>query len=157
MKIFVMRHGEAQLMAANDIQRALTPFGEQQARASAQWLQSNYLSDKVIDMALVSPYLRTKQTFAELSATLTTTEVEYTQDIIPSGIVTLAHDYLDTHLSVAPDTQNILFVSHMPFVSYFVDALCGSSRAPLFATGAVAVIEYDVATKKGILETHFQG
>lgn len=157
MKIFVMRHGEAQLLAANDMQRALTPFGQQQAKVSAQWLQTHYLDNSTIDLAFVSPYLRTKQTFAELATTLTTTEVEYTQDIIPSGIVSLAHDYLDTRLSVAPDTQNILFVSHMPFVSYFVDALCGISRSPLFATGSIAVIEYNIKSSTGVLETHFQG
>jgi phosphohistidine phosphatase len=157
MKIYVMRHGEAQVSAANDMQRALTPFGQEQSRASAQWLQSTYLGDRVIDRALVSPYLRTKQTFAELSATLKVSEVEYTKDIIPSGIVTLAHDYLDTCLDATPNTQNVLLVSHMPFVSYFVDVLCGRSDSPLFATGAIAVIEYDIASKQGILEAHFQG
>jgi phosphohistidine phosphatase SixA len=45
----------------------------------------------------------------------------------------------------------------MPFVSYFVDVLCGRSDSPLFATGAIAVIEYDIASKQGVLEAHFQG
>ncbi|MET1219662.1 MAG: phosphohistidine phosphatase SixA [Glaciecola sp.] len=157
MKIFVMRHGEAQLVAESDKQRALTLVGQQQATAAATWLQAQYLLDKPVDLALVSPYIRTQQTFAQVNKVIDCAVTETSQDITPSGVVTCAHDYLSTLLEIKPSIEHVLVVSHMPFVSYFVDALCNTEHTPLFATGAIAVIDYDRHSHTGQILTHYQG
>lgn len=153
-----MRHGEAQLVAQSDMQRPLTPFGISQTEDAAKWLLNNELVPSTgIELALVSPYLRTRQTYAQLTQDIQFNEVEYSQDILPSSVVSLAHDYIDTKISVLNNPQCVMLVSHMPFVSYLIDALCKERTSPLFSTGSVAVIEYDLGRSQGKLLSHFQG
>ena len=158
MKLLIMRHGEAQLVAESDMQRPLTKSGINQVKQTASWLIDNDVIPKQgIDFAFVSPYLRTRQTFSQLSDILTINNVEYSQDILPSSVTSIAHDYLDTKLSFLEQPECILLVSHMPFVSYFVDTICKQRISPLFATASLAVIEYDVQRSQGKLLTHYQG
>lgn len=158
MKLLIMRHGEAQLVAESDMQRPLTKSGINQVKQTASWLiDNNVIPKQGIDFAFVSPYLRTRQTFSLLNDILTINNVEYSQDILPSSVTSIAHDYLDTKLSFLEQPECILLVSHMPFVSYFVDTICKQRISPLFATASVAVIEYDVQRSQGKLITHYQG
>ena len=158
MKLLIMRHGEAQLVAESDMQRPLTKSGINQVKQTASWLIDNDVIPKQgIDFAFVSPYLRTRQTFSQLIDILTINNVEYSQDILPSSVTSIAHDYLDTKLSFLEQPECILLVSHMPFVSYFVDTICKQRISPLFATASLAVIEYDVQRSQGKLLTHYQG
>ena len=67
MKLLIMRHGEAQLVAESDMQRPLTKSGINQVKQTASWLIDNDVIPKQgIDFAFVSPYLRTRQTFSLL-------------------------------------------------------------------------------------------
>ena len=100
MKLLIMRHGEAQLVAESDMQRALTKTGINQVQQTATWLIDNAIIPiQGVDFAFVSPYLRTRQTFSQLNEILTINDVEYSQDILPSSVTSIAHDYLDTKLS----------------------------------------------------------
>ncbi|HAB79624.1 MAG TPA: phosphohistidine phosphatase SixA [Glaciecola sp.] len=158
MKLLIMRHGEAQLVADSDMQRPLTNAGINQVKQTAAWLIDNEIIPKQgIDFAFVSPYLRTRQTFAVLNEILPINDVEYSQDILPCSVTSIAHDYLDTKLSFLGQPECVLMVSHMPFVSYFVDIVCKQHISPLFATASVVVIEYDLKRSQGKLITHFQG
>lgn len=158
MKLLIMRHGEAQLVADSDMLRPLTKAGINQVKQTAAWLIDNELIPKQgIDLAFVSPYLRTRQTFAALNEILPINDVEYSQDILPCSVTSIAHDYLDTKLSFLEHPECVLMVSHMPFVSYFVDIVCKQHISPLFATASVVVIEYDLKRSQGKLITHFQG
>ena len=128
MKIFVMRHGDAHLSAGSDMQRPLSPIGESEAAHATDWLCEHYFAEEQnIDYAMVSPYLRTKQTFAKVTEKFNVTRTEYTRDIIPSASASVAQDYLDTVLAAHPEIENVLLVTHMPFVSYFVEALTKST------------------------------
>ena len=52
-------------------------------------------------------------------------------------------------------SQALLLVSHMPFVSYYVDTLLSQEKSLLFATAAIAVIDYNPMSSKGTwLELH---
>lgn len=158
MKLLIMRHGEAELAAQSDMLRPLTPFGNIQTEHTAKWLlNNNIIPESGVDLALVSPYLRTRQTFNQLDQHIQFKEVEYSQDILPSSIVSLAHDYIDTKISMLDDPQCLMIVSHMPFVSYFIDDLCQKMISPLFATASVAVVDYDPCRSVGELFIHFQG
>ena len=153
-----MRHGEAQMAAQSDFARPLTSHGIGQTKQTADWLlNSNLLPTTGIDLVLVSPYLRTRQTFTQLNQHIQFNDVEYSQDIIPSSVASLAHDYIDAKISILDDPQCVMLVSHMPFVSYLIDELCQKMISPLFATGSLAVIEYDPSCSKGQLSAHFQG
>jgi phosphohistidine phosphatase len=159
--VFIMRHGEAESPHIDDKSRNLTETGRQQTRTAARWLKQQFCSSQAVDLALVSPYTRAQQTFAEVKSQVKVVEESTCADIVPESHVTLAHDYLDSVIEVfkekAQPLKQILLVSHMPFVSYFLDELCHTQHARLFATGSIAVVRYNVKLMKGNLVTHFQG
>lgn len=163
MKIFIMRHGEAASIAGEDSLRPLTKQGALEAEKMGRWLAG---SKPAMKHVFVSPYLRAQQTCAYISDALTKaalmdeTELKTLDFITPSGNVRHLHDYLDgllqhnnfvMHESSVNDKQAIIFVSHMPFVSYLVGELTGTSTMPIFSTGAIAVIDYDVKLMQGQL------
>lgn len=158
--LFVMRHGEAEAARRDDKSRKLTEFGRSQAIASSSWLHK-YSRDGSIDMALVSPYQRTRQTFDMMTQSHKFGDVEVCDDIVPDGDIHLAHDYVDALLGHSRNKprpiKSVLLVSHMPFVSYLMDELCQNQLTPLFATGSVAVIDYSLDSHKGTLLEHYQG
>lgn len=63
-RLILLRHGEAERSAASgsDYDRALTARGREDARAAGRWLAERGLK---IDLALVSPAVRARQTWAE--------------------------------------------------------------------------------------------
>ncbi len=93
--------------------------------------------------------------------TLTRRKWKFFADITPDGDAQNVHEYLDARLSTSKareqNLKRILLVSHMPLVSYLVDAMCDSYTTSLFATASIAVIRYNVHTHKGSLEAHYQG
>lgn len=110
----------------------------------------------------VSPYLRAQQTGANVSNFLVKDDLlvnkPKTLDLItPSGDVQLVHDFLDGLISQSNEADDsdknlaILFISHMPFISYFVAQLTDKYKMPIFATGAIAVIDYDTKLMQGQL------
>lgn len=159
MKIFIMRHGEAANTVGDDSLRILTEQGTVEAKVMGEWLLQS--SPKLLDV-FVSPYIRAQQTCANVSsslkkANLFTNQTKTLDLITPSGDASLVHDFLDGLLSQysttdLEDTNSaVLFVSHMPFVSYFVADLTDKQQMPIFSTGAIAVIEYDPQLMKGQL------
>jgi len=74
--------------------------------------------------------------------------------ITPSGSAHQTHDFIDglfQDIDTINENQAILFVSHMPFVCYLVAELTGSLNMPIFSTGAIAVIDYDIKKMQGTL------
>jgi len=159
MQIFIMRHGEAsnQCLTSNssDTLRALTTLGASEAKKMGQWL-ANIQTDTI--EILVSPYLRAQQTCGHVVNILTenglslATEPTTLDFITPAGNVQQTHDFIDGLLTQNTDERKvILLVSHMPFVSYLVAQLTQSQNMPIFATGAIAQINYDTNAMQGEL------
>ena len=161
MKIFIMRHGEAANAAGEDSLRPLTKHGAYEAQKMGHWLADSKLAMVGV---FVSPFVRAQQTCTHITEALSkasllvNTEITTLDFITPSGKAPQLHDYIDgllqggfdmTQEQGVSDNQGIMFVSHMPFVSYLVGELTGSSNMPIFATGAIAVIDYDVKQMHG--------
>ncbi|MEG3767963.1 phosphohistidine phosphatase SixA [Alteromonas sp. 14N.309.X.WAT.G.H12] len=159
--MLIMRHGEAQSLRIDDKSRQLTEHGRHQVSQSAQWLIENYCRHRKIELALVSPYQRTRQTYDILSVDFAIAKSMQTEDIVPEANPQLAHDYINTLITTSQarstPVSTLLLVSHMPFVSYFVDEVCASPINSLFATGSVAVVSYNAVARKGRLLGHYQG
>jgi len=172
MKIFIMRHGEAsnQSLIPNkinksnknnsDVLRPLTEQGKLEANKIGGWIATmNIAGIKVDDIAvLVSPYLRAKQTCSHVVNALIEQGIQLvgqpqTIDFItPAGNIQQAHDFIDGLLAEStPEIKAILLISHMPFVSYLVAQLTNSQNMPVFATGAIAHIDYDMQLMQGQL------
>lgn len=161
--LFIMRHGEAESLRLDDKSRNLTEEGRLQSQQASHWIINQYLEGGSVDLALVSPYRRARQTFDALSLDLSAKKMELCNDITPEGNADLVHSYLDARLNAGridgnrPVVNSLLVVSHMPLVSYLVDSLCCSHTTSLFATASVAVIRYSLTKQCGTLLVHYQG
>ncbi|MEW6995624.1 phosphohistidine phosphatase SixA [Colwelliaceae bacterium MEBiC 14330] len=155
MQVLIMRHGQAQNFVErgnhDDSQRALTEHGKQEASIMASWLDKKHLKPSQV---FVSPYIRAQETCdimtANMQSTITTLDI-----ITPEGNAKQVHDYIDGYLSELVVDSNkqtpLLIVSHMPLVSYLVAQLTQSMHTPIFATGGIAHIDYNIRTMKGQL------
>lgn len=140
MRIFIMRHGEAELVASSDAQRNLTAHGIKQAKQQGFWLSE---TAKQIEKVIVSPYNRAQQTYQALADTTQTAlpnEIETWDAITPYGNSHIVVDYLTTLWQ--DGVASVLLVSHLPFVEDLVTALCDSPQQIGFSTGTIAEIEW---------------
>ncbi|HAW94197.1 MULTISPECIES: phosphohistidine phosphatase SixA [unclassified Arsukibacterium] len=149
VNIVIMRHGEAEPFTEQDSQRQLTAIGKRESLHMAQWLQNCYRSFTYI---WLSPYLRTAQT-AEImrSKQGADCQLETQQQLVPEGSVRGMLDAIDARLSEQPDAR-ILLVSHMPLVSFLVEALTQPGQTPVFSTASLCCIDYQPAKGGHIVE-----
>ena len=153
MQLYIMRHGEAQSPVGQnftcDSERPLTQQGRFEAQLMANWLSKMQVT---FDHVWVSPFLRAQQTCA-ISIENRQNHAKTLDFITPSGDAKEVHDFIDGFaIDLASDKeQSILIVSHMPLVSYLVAELTHFEAAPIFATAAIAQIDYDIATMQGKL------
>jgi len=151
MRIFVMRHGQAQAMARSDQSRELTSYGKCEAENMASWLVNQ---KKHFDAIFVSPYVRAQQTAKIVKNILVTKTSLTTLDFItPEDSAKKMHDFIDVNF-IDNSQAKVLIVSHMPLVSYLVAEFTGGMKAPLFQTASIAEIEYDISSTKGQLIAH---
>lgn len=148
MQLFIMRHGEAEHNVFQDAARNLTQVGLMESRQAGAWLRSRV---SALDLALVSPYARARQTLQEVNQGIVIAQWLETDDITPGALATDFHHYLDALCASRTDIRSMLLVSHMPFVSALVDELCGHYYSLLFATAAVVELDYDPTTGRAAL------
>ncbi len=147
MQVLIMRHGQARPQAATDAERNLTSRGEEEAWAQGNWLKSQSL---VPNPVFVSPYRRTRQTAAQVLASLPgASEPVFLDELVPHGdlqaVANLVNGYLGTE-------QTLLLISHMPLVAYLVEALVPGHAPQAFATAQVVWLKED----QGQLRIHGQ-
>ena len=97
MKIFIMRHGEAEVIASSDEARHLNDYGRKQSILQGQWLKTHLNSTALsVQKVIVSPYVRAQETFELVNSALgnTLNDIEIWSGITPYGNATLVADYL---------------------------------------------------------------
>lgn len=148
MQIFIMRHGQADMLAPTDALRPLTAKGIDEASIMGRWLLDNFAP---VDIIFTSPYLRAQQTADKVLEVLSSNAVKETLHFItPQDNAKNVHDYIDA-VCIDKKYQKVLFVSHMPLVSYLVAELTSDSNMPIFQTASVAQIAYDTDRMQGEL------
>lgn len=137
MRIWVLRHGQAQAHAATDAQRPLTEVGRQEALTMARRLQGEPL-----DVILASPYVRAQQT-----AALVRDQLELRRAIVTVDWATPDDDPLAVldHLAERSEA-NILLVSHQPLVGLLLSLAVDGHRQTHFPmpTAALACLEMEL-------------
>ena len=120
MKLWILRHGEAQPHARRDAERELTAHGREQVLHSAAQLLGEPL-----DCILVSPYVRAQQT-----AELVRKALGFTSELIV--VPWLTPDSEPKYaMSKLPDSGHVLLVTHQPFVGDLISLLqFGHLREP---------------------------
>ncbi|WP_411991628.1 phosphohistidine phosphatase SixA [Agarivorans sp. DSG3-1] len=146
MQVFIMRHGEAEMFAASDSERALNQSGLNEVGKMGGYLASKL---KQLDYVLVSPYLRAQQTWQRLAKSLPeAAQVIELKELTPSGDE-MAVVALINELALESPNGSLLVVSHLPLVGFIVEGLVADAGAPLFSTAAVA--EVNVAEENSFI------
>ena len=153
MKLIIMRHGEAERIRVQDNTRSLTSLGEKQAGTAGKWLKDYLGADTPVDIALVSSYVRAQQTYEQLSEQVVVSQKQICEDVIPEGDPKIAHDFINVLFESESQPSVILVVSHMPFVSYFLEEVHVDKQSMLFDTSSVVIVDYDVAVGAGKIES----
>ncbi len=154
MKLFLLRHGEAEPAAGPglDALRPLTGYGRQQVSTMARHLRTHEPL-----RVLCSPYLRARQTAGQLRHEgLFGQDPQLADWLQPDEPVTAVLRHLD-QLS----DESILLVSHQPLLGTLGGWLTSGSRdagLPM-ATASLAVLEGDYALAGGmrLLALHHAG
>lgn len=134
MKVWLLRHGEAEPRARTDAERNLTAAGQREVESAAV-----HLLDQGLQVILVSPYQRAQQTAEIVRQSLDFTgPVETVPWLTPESDPNDAMLYLDRRTE-----QNLLLVTHQPFVGVFGGWLVSGHRdAPLpMATASLAELD----------------
>lgn len=132
MKLWILRHGEAEPQAVTDAQRELTACGRAQVVRSAKQLVGQPL-----DAILVSPYVRAQQTAELVRETL-----GFEPDLLTVDWLT-PESNPQSALALIPEMGNVLLVSHQPFVGALIGLLQhGHYREPQpMQTASLAELE----------------
>jgi phosphohistidine phosphatase len=134
MKLWLLRHGEAEPRARTDAERNLTAAGRLEVQNSAA-----HLHGQPLQVILVSPYQRAQQTAEIVREALGFTgAVETVPWLTPESDPNDAMLYLDRR-----NEQNLLLVTHQPFVGALGGWLVNGHRdTPLpMATASLAELD----------------
>lgn len=136
MKLWLLRHGEAEPRAATDAERPLTRNGRQEVLHAAARLAGRSLQG-----IIASPYLRAQQ-----SAELVREALDYSGAIITLPWLTPESDPREAlaHLAEREEGE-LLLVTHNPFVGELAGLLLHGHRQQPLAMGTASLAELDGA------------
>lgn len=139
MKLFILRHGQAEPQKTTDEVRELTDKGREDTK--------RVVSARITDMQSIteiwaSPLVRAQQTAHIAASYFPALKIQTSELIIPESNLSVAMDWLQ---SINQQNLAILLVSHQPFVGELVNKLCGKPAGfyPL-GTSSLAVIQAPV-------------
>jgi phosphohistidine phosphatase len=137
MQIYIMRHGQAEMMANSDSERALTDLGRSESEQMASSLAKQNVE---FDAVIVSPYLRAQQTWESVRPFFPELfNVQTIKSLTPSGS---ARKSVNEILALqAIGVKSLLIVSHLPLVGYIVGELAPAAGVPAFSTSSVGHVE----------------
>ena len=132
MKIYFIRHGEAEIYAEDDFKRKLTTIGRVKLENSFKAL-ANRLEDKRSYKIYSSPLERAKETAEILAKHLDSTyEVK---DYLAGARI---RDILKT----LDQDENYILVSHEPFISNWIYQLTGEMK--IVSRGSINFVEINL-------------
>lgn len=139
MKIWIMRHGQAEPMAARDADRALTAYGKKEVKRMADLFKREHLPFSAI---LASPYVRAQQT-AEIVRQETGFRgaVGTAPWLTPDDSPAEALQFLGER-----EENSVLLVSHQPLVGQLISLLVDGHRqsAVPMPTAGLAYLEAEI-------------
>lgn len=137
MRLFVLRHGQAETFAPSDAERNLTQTGRSEVR---RVIRRNAKSMSWLDKMWVSPLLRARQTADVVEEELGKLDRETSDLLLPES----SPSHVLEMLSGVEDGTYLL-VTHQPLAGELVNGLCGKLNG-FYAmdTGALANIKLDV-------------
>lgn len=138
MKLWILRHGEAQQQARSDAERELTEHGRQEVLTSAE-----HLKGQPLGRIIASPYVRAQQT-----AELVRQALGFTDAVVTVPWLTPESDPRNVLGQLDGDvSDDVLLVSHQPLVGALIGlAVHGNvQQAEPMSTASLAELEAHVA------------
>ncbi|MEV4311865.1 histidine phosphatase family protein [Actinocrispum sp. NPDC049592] len=131
--LVILRHAKSAWPdGVADLDRPLGPRGLRDAPVAGQWLNENVPG---LDLAVVSPALRARQTWENAAAQLT----------IPPTVTEDSRIYYGPQLEVvqemSEDVETAVIVGHNPALEMLTEYLTG--RETVFKTSTIAVLRSD--------------
>jgi len=154
MKIFILRHGNAEQMQSGhtDKHRCLSEKGFKQIRQVATWMNEHHHSPQLI---LSSPYKRCRQTAETLQHNLSTSASTGDPSEIPLKFEECLIYGSDPNLTldlITPLTvDSVLLCSHMPLVSELANLFAAGAMMNSFNTAELVKIRYDRESQHGVV------
>ncbi len=137
MKLFFMRHGEAEDYAQTDAERTLTKRGKENSQRIAKAIVARVSCPNII---LASPYRRAQQTAEIVQAAFSNAVTIETCDLItPDDDPMKAIRYIGSR-----EEQSIIVVTHNPIVTSMVNLLCSTGSGFHMGTSSVAEVQADI-------------
>jgi len=144
VKLYVFRHGEAGHAYTSDSDRQLTEKGRYEIQSKAQAKAEEL---KAAEIILHSPLVRARQSAEVLKEFLSTPVVKCVDWLKPGSRVSFAVEAL-FQLQEREEWQSIILVTHLPFVSSYIEQLCGLSAGRIaMSTGSVVALETEVIAR----------
>ena len=134
MRIFILRHGEAEPYVQPDSARPLTARGKQETETILS-RQLNYWQS--VPSLWASPYVRAQQTATIVTRLKPELTIQTTDILVPeSNPIKLARALESANL------DEVMLVSHQPLVGVFLDWLAGlEPGCQRLGTSALAMVE----------------
>ncbi len=133
MQLLLLRHADAEPLAATDAERRLTEKGERQAERVARFLKTTGL---IPELLLTSPFTRASQTAQAVGKTL---EIEpVTASFLASG---MRPEQALGELAAYANFQRVIIVGHEPDFSLLASALLGASSSLHIRKAALVGLE----------------
>ncbi len=139
MRIYFIRHGEAEVFAESDFKRELTAAGRIKLHKTFSAFAKS-ISNLENYKLYSSPLVRAQQT-AEILAHYLEKDVETKQY--------LAGAHLSEILENLDEDENYIFISHEPFISMWIKELTGENL--IVSRGSINLVELDLKKRKGRL------
>lgn len=136
MKFYLMRHGEAEAIAASDQARQLTSQGSQKVSERILALKASLSG---IDCIIHSSYIRTIQTANIVADILNITDVSSSDLWVPNADPLRALESIGAYVECTP-----LFITHMPLIASVEAISTGDNNYPLaFECGDISELKAD--------------
>lgn len=135
MKLWLLRHGEAEPYQAQDAERQLTDRGRAQVMQAADVLQGVRL-----DAVIASPYVRAQQTTDIVLEQLRYPEAAHIAPwLTPEKSVVDAPGHIEAY-----GVEHILLIGHQPLLGNLASWLCdGTQQGTPLGTGSLFCLEGD--------------
>ncbi len=150
-QLYIMRHGQAHMLAPSDELRELTELGAKQVFNSA----TQFLSPVKFDHVFVSPFVRAQQSFAQVQlASVDCGQVKTVSWITPDVSTQPAISEL---ASLPGENLIILLICHQTFAGRLASQICDGHEVGMHVeTGAIVKIQTEVfAGQCGIFQGMF--
>lgn len=125
MKLFILRHGEAEPFMQPDADRVLTQKGVLAVQSVGERLKAESIK---IDTIVVSPYVRTQQTLDNFQMKYgAVADIHTDSAITPDGLISDVYKLLSGY----DKNSCVMLISHLPLVSILVANLVTGAKSDM--------------------------